>query len=172
MAVEKGLLEPFERAQVRRGISYGLSSYGYDFRLSRSFRSLKTKPGDVLDPKNFDALNFDEIEADFFDIPAGSYCLARSLEYFRIPRNILALVFGKSTYARSGVSIHVTPLEPEWEGTITISISNNGPVPARIYASEGIGQVIFLESNEVCATSYADKKGKYQGQKGITGAKI
>lgn len=172
MALEKGMIEPFEPAQVRQGISFGLSSYGYDFRLSGSFRLLKAKQGDVLDPKNFDRLEFETSEAGFIDIPSGSYCLGRSLEYFRIPRKVLSLVFGKSTYARCGVSIHVTPLEPEWEGYITIAMANNAPVPARIYGNEGIGQVIFLESNELCAISYADKKGKYQAQKEITGAKI
>lgn len=172
MALEKGLIEPFEPAQVRSGISFGLSSYGYDFRLSNQFQILKPGEGTILDPKNFSAPNFEEVTADFFDIPPGSYCLSRSLEYFRIPRKVLALVFGKSTYARCGISIHVTPLEPEWEGTITIAIANNSPVPARIYGNEGIGQVLFLESDELCAVSYADKKGKYQAQKGITGAKI
>lgn len=172
MAVERGMIEPFEAVQVRRGISYGLSSYGYDFRLSRHFQILQPKPGDILDPKNFQALDFAKIEADFVDIEPGHYCLSQSLEYFRIPREVLGVCFGKSTYARSGVLINVTPLEPEWDGYITIAIANDGPIPARIYANEGIGQVIFLQADETCATSYADKKGKYQGQKGITGAKV
>ncbi len=172
MGREKGMIEPFEPKQVRKGISYGLSSYGYDFRLGNTFKVLKENRGLILDPKNFEKLAFETISADFLDIPAGSYCLGQSLEYFRIPRNVLAVVFGKSTYARCGVSIHVTPLEPEWEGSITIAIANNGPLPARIYGNEGIGQVIFLKSDEGCAVSYADKKGKYQGQREITGAKI
>ena len=172
MSLEKGMIEPFEPQQIRKGISYGLSSYGYDFRLSNAFCLLKAKPGDILDPKNFDKLAFEDIESDFLDIPAGSYCLGRTLEYFRIPRKILTICYGKSTYARCGVALHVTPFEPEWEGYATIAITNNGPVPARIYAGEGIGQVIFLESDELCATSYADKQGKYQAQKEITGAKI
>lgn len=172
MSRERGMIEPFEPRQVKKGISYGLSSYGYDFRLSDTFKVLQTKDGAVLDPKNFDALTFEEVKADFFDIPSGSYCLGRSLEYFRIPRNILTICYGKSTYARCGVSIHVTPFEPEWEGYVTIAIVNNGPIPARVYANEGIGQVLFLESDEACAVSYADKKGKYQAQKEITGAKI
>lgn len=172
MAVAKGMIEPFEPAQVRRGISFGLSSYGYDFRLGRNFQVLKFKPGDILDPKNFSALVFKSIEADWLDIPPGHYCLGQSLEYFRIPRNILTICYGKSTYARCGVLVNVTPFEPEWEGTVTIAIANHGPAPARIYAEEGIAQVIFLEADEVCAVSYADKKGKYQAQKEITGAKI
>ena len=172
MACEKGMIEPFEPAQIRGGISYGLSSYGYDFRLSNAFRLLKPKKGDIVDPKSFDKLAFETVEADFLDIPAGSYCLGHSLEYFRIPRNILTICFGKSTYARCGVSVHVTPFEPEWEGYVTIAIANNAPLPARIYANEGVAQVLFLESDEMCATSYADKQGKYQAQKEITGAKI
>ncbi|MDO8494145.1 MAG: dCTP deaminase, partial [Deltaproteobacteria bacterium] len=131
-------------------------------------------PGDetVIDPKNFTALHWEEKRGDFLDIPPGSFCLGQSIEYFRIPRNILTIAFGKSTYARCGVLVNVTPFEPEWEGFVTISIANCGTKPARVYANEGIAQVLFLESDEVCATSYADKKGKYQAQKEITGAKI
>lgn len=172
MALEKGMIEPFEALQVRQGVSFGLSSYGYDFRLSSQFQILTPGNQTILDPKNFAALNFSKITADFLDIPSGSYCLGQSLEYFRIPRNILTICFGKSTYARCGISVHVTPFEPEWEGYVTVAIANNGPVPARIYANEGIAQVIFLESDEVCAISYADKAGKYQAQKEITGAKV
>lgn len=172
MALERGMIEPFEAAQVRGGISYGLSSYGYDFRLSRHFEILKPGPGDRLDPKNFGALNFEKREADFVDIAPGHYCLGRSHEYFRIPRNVLTICCGKSTYARCGVFVNVTPFEPEWEGHVTVAIANHAPAPARVYANEGIAQVIFLEASEECAVSYADKRGKYQAQKEITGAKI
>lgn len=172
MAERKGMIEPFEPAQVRGGVSYGLSSYGYDFRLSRNFKILKVKAGDVLDPKNFNALTFNKIEADFLDIPSGHYCLGQSLEYFRIPRNVLTICTGKSTYARCGIFVNVTPFEPEWEGYVTIAIANQGPALARVYAGEGIAQVIFLESDEACGVSYADKQGKYQAQGEITGAKV
>lgn len=172
MALEKGMIEPFQASSVRKGVSFGLSSYGYDFRVASHFKLLRPKKGDVLDCKNFDQLKFEAIEQAYLDIPPGGYCLGRSVEYFRIPRNILAICFGKSTYARSGISIYVTPLEPEWEGTITIAIMNHGPIPARVYAGEGIGQAIFLESDEICVRSYADKKGKYQAQREITGAKV
>lgn len=172
MALKKGMIEPFAPNQVRTGISFGLSSYGYDFRLSRHFQLLRAKPSDILDPKNFSSLKFEGFEADYFEIPPGHYCLGRSLEYFQIPREVLGVCFGKSTYARSGILINVTPLEPEWEGYITLAIANYSPIPARVYAGEGIAQVIFLEAKEECAISYADKKGKYQTQKEITGAKI
>jgi len=172
MAKEKKMIEPFAPEQVRKGISYGLSSYGYDFRLSSSFKIYKPRSGNVIDPKNFEALHFEEFEGGVCEIPARGYVLGRSLEYFRIPRNILTICFGKSTYARCGVSINVTPFEPEWEGFATLAISNHSAAPAKIYAGEGIGQLIFLESDELCAISYADKKGKYQAQQKITGAKI
>lgn len=172
MALEKAIIEPFEPAQVRSGISFGLSSYGYDFRLGDSFKIFRAKPGAVVDPKNFDSTCFEDFRGAVCEIPAGGFVLGQTLEYFRIPRNILTICYGKSTYARSGIFIHVTPFEPEWEGFATLAISNHNPVPARLYAGEGIGQLIFLESDESCNISYADKKGKYQAQRVITGAKI
>lgn len=172
MSLEKGMIDPFEPAQVRRGISFGLSSYGYDFRLSDQFQIFKPQPRQVMDPKNFASLTFENFIGPVCEIPPHGYVLGKTLEYFRIPRNILTLCTGKSTYARCGVFIHVTPFEPEWEGFATIAISNHTGGIARIYAGEGIGQLIFLESDEICATSYADKRGKYQAQQAITGAKI
>lgn len=172
MAREKGMIEPFEESQIRQGISFGLSSYGYDFRLGNEFKILKPKSQGLMDPKEFERIPFESLQGAICDIPPGSYLLAKTVEYFRIPRNILTIAFGKSTYARCGVFIHVTPFEPEWEGFATIAVSNHSPLPARLYAYEGIGQLIFLESDETCATSYADKKGKYQFQREITGAKI
>ena len=170
---EKGMIEPFNQDQVRKGvISSGVSSYGYDMRIADEFRILRPSKGMIIDPKNFDALHMEEFQGDVCEIPANSYVICRSLEYFRIPRETLAICFGKSTYARSGVIVNVTPLEPEWEGFITISVSNTAPVPVRLYANEGIGQVVFLESKEPCGTSYADKKGKYQAQKGIVLSKV
>ncbi|MCE5311629.1 MAG: dCTP deaminase [Nitrospiraceae bacterium] len=166
----KGMIEPFNEDQVRSGvISYGVSSYGYDMRVGDSFKVFSGYSGGaVVDPKNLDNSLFTDITADHCLIPPHSYILATSLEYFRIPRDILVICFGKSTYARCGVVVNVTPLEPEWEGHITISISNTSPVPVKIYANEGIGQLVFLQAAEVCRTSYKDKKGKYQAQKGIT----
>lgn len=172
MSEEKGMIDPFAPAQVRVGISFGLSSYGYDFRLSPFFRIFRPKAGAVIDPKSFSTLDFEDFEGIICTIPPHSFVLGRSLEYFRIPRNILTICYGKSTYARCGITVNVTPFEPEWEGFATISIANNNVVPARIYAEEGIGQLLFLESDELCAVSYADKKGKYQAQQEITGAKI
>lgn len=172
MSEEKKMIEPFSPEQVRKGISFGLSSYGYDFRLSTAFKIYKSKQEDVIDPKNFSALDFKDFQGMACTIPPNSFVLGRSLEYFRIPRNILTICYGKSTYARCGISINVTPFEPEWEGFATISITNNNSIPALVYAEEGIGQLLFLESDEICATSYADKQGKYQDQQVITGAKI
>lgn len=173
MAREKGLIEPFEAGQVRDGaISFGTSSYGYDFRLTREFMVPEFEPGAYIDPKNSSAVAFTQLTADSILVPANSFILARSLEYFRIPRDVLGIVTGKSTYARSGVMVNVTPLEPEWEGHITIAISNTCPVPAKVYALEGIAQVIFFAAESVCLTSYADKKGKYQADKGISISKI
>ena len=174
MAQKHGMIEPFAPDQVRDGkISYGLSAYGYDFRVADEFRIPSDfKLGAVLDPKDFDSAAFAEVKSETCDIPANSYILARSLEYFRIPRNVLALVTGKSTYARCGVILNVTPLEPEWEGFITMAVVNAAPVPVRIYANEGIGQVLFFESDTPPDISYADKQGKYQAQFGITGAKV
>lgn len=171
MARERGMIEPFEEKQVRHGISYGLSSYGYDFRLGRKFKIFEPGSTSVMDPKAMDTIEFRTFEGDVCEIPPNSYVLAQTTEYFRIPRNVITICFGKSTYARTGIHIHVTPFEPEWEGYATIAISNATPLPARIYAGEGIGQILFLESDEMCSVSYADKKGKYQAQKTITTAK-
>lgn len=172
-ASQKGMIEPFNSEQVRKGvISSGISSYGYDMRISDEFRLLKPGSAVLIDPKNTDSGLFEEIKASFIDIPANSYVICRSYEYFRIPRDVLAICFGKSTYARCGVIVNVTPLEPEWEGYITISVSNTAPLPVRLYANEGIGQVVFLGADEICKTSYADKKGKYQAQDKIVLSKV
>ncbi len=168
MAREYGMIEPFEEKQIRHGvISYGLSSYGYDIRVADEFKIFTNAYSAVVDPKQFDPRSFVDFRGEVCTIPPNSFVLARSVEYFRVPRNILCLCVGKSTYARCGIVVNVTPLEPEWEGYITIEISNTTPLPARIYAHEGIAQVIFLEADEVCEVSYADRKGKYQRQKGI-----
>jgi dCTP deaminase len=168
MALEHGMIEPFVERSVREGvISYGLTSYGYDLRVANEFKVFTNVWNVVVDPKHFDPRSFVDIKADHIDIPPNSFALARSVERFRIPRTVSCIVIGKSTYARAGIIINITPLEPEWEGYVTIEISNTTPLPARIYANEGIGQVLFLESDEECETSYADKKGKYQGQRGI-----
>lgn len=174
MAVEKQMIEPFVDGQMRRSetngpiISYGLSSYGYDLRVSREFKVFTNVFNTVVDPKNFDPKSFVDIETDICVIPPNSFALARSVEYFRIPRNVLTLCVGKSTYARCGIIVNVTPFEPEWEGNVTLEISNTTPLPARIYANEGLAQVLFFEAAEVCQTSYADRGGKYQAQTGIT----
>ncbi len=168
MAKEYGMIEPFEEKQIRQGvISYGLSSYGYDIRVADEFKIFTNAYSAVVDPKQFDPRSFVDFRGQVCTIPPNSFVLARSVEYFRVPRNILCLCVGKSTYARCGIVVNVTPLEPEWEGYITIEISNTTPLPARIYAHEGIAQVIFLEADEVCEVSYADRKGKYQRQQGI-----
>ncbi len=172
MSFENKMIEPFEPLQVRGGISFGLSSYGYDFRLAPEFKILKDRPGVIIDPKTFSSLEFEEKAGAFCDIPPHRTILGRSLEYFRIPRNILTICYGKSTYARCGILVNVTPFEPEWEGFATLSISNLSGMTARVYANEGIAQLIFLESDELCDISYLDKQGKYQAQKEITGAKI
>ena len=171
MALEHGMIEPFEDKQMREGISYGLSSYGYDFRIGSKFKIYEPASTGVMDPKEFAHLHFNDFEGDVCEIPPNSYVLAQTVEYFRIPRDVITICTGKSTYARCGVYIHVTPFEPEWEGYATIAISNATPLPARVYANEGIGQIIFLGADEICAVSYADKKGKYQAQKEITVAK-
>lgn len=171
MALERDMIVPFEEKQVRHGISYGLSSYGYDFRIDRKFKIFEGARGGVMDPKGDVDGHFRDFEGDICEIPPNSYVLAQTVEYFRIPRDVITICFGKSTYARCGVHIHVTPFEPEWEGHATIAISNSTPLPARIYAGEGIGQILFLGAEEECAVSYADKKGKYQAQKQITVAK-
>ena len=173
MAKDHKMIEPFAEDQVRDGvISYGVSSYGYDFRISDEFKIFEAPKDGIVDPKNFNETNFKEFKGDVCIIPPNSYVMARTVEYFRIPRNIITICFGKSTYARSGIYIHVTPFEPEWEGFATIAISNSTSKPAKIYANEGIGQLLFIEANEICETSYADKKGKYQAQKMITNPKI
>ena len=171
MALEKKMIQPFEDKQVRGGISFGVSAYGYDYRIDRKFKIYMPQDGAVLDPKNFGEARFEDFEGDVCVIPPNSFVLGQSLEYFRIPRDILVVCTGKSTYARCGVVANVTPLEPEWEGHITVSIGNMGPSPVRLYAGEGLGQLVFLQAAEICETSYADKKGKYQGQTAITGAK-
>ncbi len=173
MALEHGMIEPFADRQVREGvISFGVSSYGYDMRVTDEFKLFQPPESGQIDPKAFDADHFQDIKADFIDIPAHSYILARSVEYFRIPRDILTITFGKSTYARCGVIINVTPFEPEWEGYVTIAINNTNAYPARVYANEGVAQVVFLGADAICEVSYADKKGKYQAQKTITHARI
>ncbi len=165
------MIEPFSETQIRTGISFGVSSYGYDISLADEFKILNPNAIAELDPKKSDPQQFTAITADTVLIPANSFVLARTKEYFRIPRNIITICFGKSTYARSGLVVNVTPFEPEWEGFATISLSNTAPVPLRVYANEGIAQLIFLEGDGDCLQSYADKKGKYQAQKEITLAK-
>ena len=173
MAREHGMIEPFADAQVSAGvISYGVSSYGYDMRVAREFKIFTNALSAVVDPKAFDPKSFVEYEGDVCIVPPNSFALARSVEYFRIPRNVLTICVGKSTYARCGIITNVTPFEPEWEGFVTLEISNTTPLPAKIYANEGIAQVLFFESDEACEVSYADKKGKYQSQKGVTFPKI
>lgn len=168
-AKEAKMIEPFAEAQVREGqISFGVSSYGYDMRVSNEYKIFTNVNSTVIDPKHFDSSNFVEIEGDVVTVPPNSFALARSVEYFRIPRNVLAVCLGKSTYARCGIICNVTPFEPEWEGHVTIEISNTTPLPAKIYSNEGICQVLFFESDEECAVSYADRKGKYLKQTGIT----
>lgn len=173
MAATRRMIEPFADHQVREGvISYGVSSYGYDMRVADEFHIFASATGTVLDPKSFDITRGEEIKAAVCTLPPHSVALARSVEYFRIPRNIITICFGKSTYARCGIFLNVTPFEPEWEGFVTMAIANTTALPARVYANEGIAQVLFLESDEVCAVSYADKKGKYQAQNGITPARL
>ncbi len=173
MALEKRMIEPFEEKQVRTGvISYGLSSYGYDIRVADEFKLFTDIYSTLVDPKNFDPKSFVDMKQDSIIIPPNSFALARTVEYFRIPRNVLTVCLGKSTYARCGIIVNVTPFEPEWEGTATLEISNTTPLPAKIYANEGIAQVLFFESDEVCQTSYADKKGKYLKQLEVTLPKL
>ncbi len=168
MAREQRMIEPFAETQKREGvISYGLSSYGYDIRVADEYRIFTNVNTTTVDPKNFDARSFVEYQGDICVIPPNSFALARSVEYFRIPRNVLTICVGKSTYARCGIIVNVTPFEPEWEGYVTLEISNTSPLPARVYSNEGLCQVIFLESDELCEVSYKDKKGKYQAQQGI-----
>ena len=169
MALEHGMIDPFEDRQVRQGvISYGLSSYGYDIRVADEFKVFTNINSTVVDPKNFDARSFVDVKADVCIIPPNSFALAKTVEYFRIPRDVLTICVGKSTYARCGLIVNVTPFEPEWEGFVTLEISNTTPLPAKVYANEGISQVLFFESDEDCEVSYADKAGKYQKQQGLT----
>jgi dCTP deaminase len=168
MALEHKMIEPFEDRQVRDGvISYGVSSYGYDIRVADDFRIFTNVNSSIVDPKNFDPKSFVEFKGPVCLIPPNSFALGRSVEYFRIPRNVLTICLGKSTYARCGIIVNVTPFEPEWEGFVTLEISNTTPLPAKIYANEGLCQVLFFESDEACEISYKDKKGKYQSQTGI-----
>ena len=169
MALEHKMIEPFEDRQVRDGVvSYGLSSYGYDIRVADEFKVFTNINSTVVDPKNFDARSFVDLKTDICIIPPNSFALAKTVEYFRIPRDVLTVCVGKSTYARCGLIVNVTPFEPEWEGFVTLEISNTTPLPARVYANEGIAQVLFFQSDETCEVSYADKKGKYQKQQGLT----
>jgi dCTP deaminase len=173
MSQEHGMIEPFIDGQVRsadhgRIISYGLSSYGYDLRVSDEFKVFTNVHSAMVDPKGFDEKSFVDIKTDVCVVPPNSFALARSVEYFRIPRNVLTICVGKSTYARCGIIVNVTPFEPEWEGHVTLEISNTTPLPAKIYANEGLAQVVFFEADDVCETSYADRGGKYMKQRGIT----
>ena len=173
MAEECGMIDPYVPHQVssveeKRIVSYGTSSYGYDIRCSTEFKIFTNINAAVVDPKAFDDSSFIEFQGDVCIIPPNSFVLARTIEYFRIPRNVLTICVGKSTYARCGIIVNVTPFEPEWEGYVTLEFSNTTPLPAKIYANEGVAQVIFFESEEVCEISYKDRKGKYQGQTGVT----
>lgn len=173
MALEHNMISPFSSEQVReneqgRIISYGVSSYGYDVRCANEFKVFTNINSAIVDPKAFDKSSFIDVESDVCIIPPNSFALARTVEYFKIPRNILTICLGKSTYARCGIIVNVTPLEPEWEGHVTLEFSNTTTLPAKIYANEGVAQMIFLEAQEVCAVSYRDRKGKYQGQTGVT----
>ena len=177
MAEKTAMIEPFEPGQVReaagrRIVSYGTSSYGYDVRCAREFKIFTNINSTIVDPKAFDPQSFVDVESDVCIIPPNSFALARTVEFFRIPRNVLVVCLGKSTYARCGIIVNVTPLEPEWEGYVTLEFSNTTPLPAKIYANEGVAQVVFFESDEVCETSYKDRGGKYQGQQGVTLPKI
>ena len=183
MAEQHGMIEPFEPQLVRHVpseitrnmrpvVSFGLSSYGYDIRCAREFKVFTNINSTIVDPKNFDPRNFVEIEADECIIPPNSFALARTVEYFRIPRDVMTVCLGKSTYARCGIIVNVTPFEPEWEGYVTLEFSNTTPLPAKIYAGEGCAQVLFFQSDEQCETSYKDRGGKYQGQVGVTLPKV
>ena len=173
MSIENKMIEPFVESQVRSGvISYGLSSYGYDVRVADEFKIFTNINNSLVDPKKFDPKSFVDFKGDICVVPPNSFALARTVEYFRIPRSVITICLGKSTYARCGIIVNVTPFEPEWEGTATLEISNTTPLPARVYAHEGIAQVLFLEAEEVCSVSYADKKGKYQKQLEVTPPKL
>jgi dCTP deaminase len=173
MAASHAMIEPFSPAQVRvadgrKIVSYGTSSYGYDVRCADEFKIFTNINSTIVDPKNFDEKSFVDFRGPVCIIPPNSFALARTVEFFRIPRNVLSLCTGKSTYARCGILVNVTPLEPEWEGHVTLEFSNTTPLPAKIYANEGVAQMLFFESDEVCETSYRDRGGKYQGQRGVT----
>jgi dCTP deaminase len=169
MALEQRMIEPFCEKQVREGVvSYGLSSYGYDVRIADEFKIFTNINSTIVGPKQFDPRSFVDFKGGVCIIPPNSFALARTVEYFRIPRNVITVCVGKSTYARCGIIVNVTPFEPEWEGIVTLEVSNTTPLPAKIYANEGIAQVLFFESDEACETSYRDKQGKYQSQQGLT----
>ena len=169
MATKHGMIEPFESSQKREGVvSYGVSSYGYDMRVAPEYKIFTNVLSSIVDPKHFDPKSFVEFSGDVCIVPPNSFALARSIEYFRIPRNVMTITVGKSTYARCGIITNVTPFEPEWEGFVTLEISNTTPLPAKIYSNEGIAQVLFFEGDEEPLVSYKDKKGKYQGQVGVT----
>ena len=173
MSFKNDMIKPFEDKQVDKSlISYGLSSYGYDIRVSDEYKIFTNVNNSIVDPKNFDSKSFVDFKGDVCIVPPNSFALARSIEYFKIPRNVLTICLGKSTYARCGIIVNVTPFEPEWEGYVTLEISNTTPLPAKIYSNEGLCQVLFFESDEDCEHSYRDKKGKYQSQVGITLPKI
>jgi len=172
MATEREMISPFEPGQVRRTgngpiVSYGTSSYGYDVRCADEFKIFTNINSSIVDPKAFDDGSFVDVQSDVCIIPPNSFALARTVEYFRIPRDVLTICLGKSTYARCGIIVNVTPLEPEWEGHVTLEFSNTTPLPAKIYANEGVAQMLFLGADEVCETSYRDRNGKYQGQTGV-----
>lgn len=173
MAREARMIDPFEERLVSEGrISFGVSSYGYDMRVDRRYRLFRGQPGQVIDPKGINTGLFEDFEGDSCVVEPGSFVLARSVEYFRIPRDVLTICTGKSTYARCGLLANITPFEPEWEGFVTMSLVNTGPAPVRVYSGEGIAQVIFLAAEETCTVSYRDRKGKYQAQKDIVFAKV
>ena len=173
MALECKMIEPFVDAQVRDGIiSYGLSSYGYDIRVSDEFKIFTNVHSAIVDPKNFDLKSFVDVKGETCIIPPNSFALSRTIEYFRIPRNVLTVCVGKSTYARCGLIVNVTPFEPEWEGYVTLEISNTTPLPAKVYSNEGIAQVLFFVADQECETSYKDRKGKYDKQTGVVPAKV
>jgi len=173
MAQEHDMINPYSEKQVSKGvISYGVSSYGYDLRVADEFKIFTNVNSTIVDPKNFDERSFVTVNADVAIVPPNSFALARSVEYFKIPRDVLTVCVGKSTYARCGIIVNVTPFEPEWEGFVTLEISNTTPLPAKVYANEGLCQILFFQSDEVCETSYKDRKGKYQAQKGIVLPKL
>lgn len=177
MARDHAMIEPFEPGQVKevdgqRVVSYGTSSYGYDVRCADEFKLFTNVYSAIVDPKKFDDKSFVDMKGDYVIIPPNSFALARTVEYFRIPRNVMTICLGKSTYARCGIIVNVTPFEPEWEGYVTLEFSNTTPMPAKIYANEGVAQVLFLEADEVCEVSYKDRGGKYQGQHGVTPPKL